>query len=70
MAHQRSKLCPSCHTVFRGRKDARTCSDRCRKRLQRATASLQKQLLEIQAEEGLQPRDFLLYQIATGKVTK
>jgi hypothetical protein len=36
MARQKTKLCPSCQQVFRGRKDAKTCSDRCRKRLQRA----------------------------------
>jgi uncharacterized paraquat-inducible protein A len=36
MARQKSKLCPSCHTIFRGRSNSVTCSDRCRKRLQRA----------------------------------
>lgn len=36
MAHRVRKLCPACQQLFVGRRDAKTCSDRCRKRLQRA----------------------------------
>jgi len=36
MARQKNKICPSCHLLFRGRSNAKTCSARCRKRMQRA----------------------------------
>lgn len=35
------RVCVSCKTKFEGRKDAKTCSVRCRKRLQRLNTSLQ-----------------------------
>jgi len=35
MARQKIKTCLACNRLFRGRVDAKTCSDRCRKRLQR-----------------------------------
>src|SRR5581483_8432232 len=38
MARQKNNICLSCSKTFRSRKGARTCSDRCRKRLQRANA--------------------------------
>ena len=37
MAKKVTKQCPSCRQLFVGRRDAKTCSERCRKRLQRAT---------------------------------
>jgi predicted nucleic acid-binding Zn ribbon protein len=36
MAHRVRKQCISCMQLFVGRRDAKTCSERCRKRLQRA----------------------------------
>ncbi len=36
MARNRRKICPGCSTVFRGSERAKTCSARCRKRVQRA----------------------------------
>lgn len=39
MAKRSRKLCPSCQQLFLGRRDAKTCSERCRKRLQRARVS-------------------------------
>src|SRR5579859_2215241 len=35
MARQKIKNCVSCNQPFRGRADKKTCSDRCRKRIQR-----------------------------------
>lgn len=35
---QITKHCISCNTKFQGRQDAKTCSDTCRKRLQRLKA--------------------------------
>jgi len=40
MPRQHSKLCPSCSTVFLGSSSAKTCSARCRKRLERARKAL------------------------------
>lgn len=40
MARQKTKLCPSCQRIFRARVDAVACSERCRKRLQRAKKTL------------------------------
>lgn len=39
MAKRFRKLCPSCQQLFLGRRDAKTCGERCRKRLQRARIS-------------------------------
>jgi len=39
MAKRFRKLCPSCQQLFLGRRDAKTCGERCRKRLQRARLS-------------------------------
>jgi len=39
MAKRFRKLCPSCQQLFLGRRDAKTCGERCRKRLQRARVS-------------------------------
>jgi hypothetical protein len=39
MAKRFRKVCPSCQQLFLGRRDARTCGERCRKRLQRARMS-------------------------------
>jgi hypothetical protein len=36
MARQRKKICLYCYKPFIGRADAKTCSDRCRKGIQRA----------------------------------
>jgi len=59
MARQKTKICLSCQRVFRGRADARTCSERCRKRLQRAKASVESEVEHIEhsakeAVEGLE----------------
>ncbi|MBI1952116.1 hypothetical protein HYS42_00135, partial [Candidatus Saccharibacteria bacterium] len=40
MARQKTKICLSCSQLFRGRSDAQTCSERCRKRLYRAKQAL------------------------------
>ena len=40
MARQKNNTCLSCNRIFRGRKGAKTCSDRCRKQLQRSRAKL------------------------------
>jgi hypothetical protein len=45
---QKSKICVSCSTAFIGRRDAKTCSDRCRKKLQRVKANLAKELASIE----------------------
>lgn len=37
---QKSRLCPGCQTVFRGKDTAKTCSARCRKRIERAKKAL------------------------------
>jgi hypothetical protein len=36
MARQKKKTCLYCYAPLSGRRDAKTCSARCRKRLQRA----------------------------------
>lgn len=36
MAKNRTKICIGCQHLFEARKDAKTCSARCRKRYQRA----------------------------------
>jgi hypothetical protein len=36
MARQKKKTCLYCYAPLGGRRDAKTCSARCRKRLQRA----------------------------------
>lgn len=66
MARQKTQLCPSCHTLFKGRVDARTCSARCRKRLQRATDSLHQKLLANRtvAEISAMPSKLLAYQFS------
>jgi hypothetical protein len=33
---KRTKICVGCQRLFEGRRDAKTCSPRCRKRFQRA----------------------------------
>ena len=45
MARRVRKLCPACQQLFIGRRDAKTCSERCRKRLQRARISAHKELM-------------------------
>lgn len=36
MSRNRTKICLGCQRIFDARKDAKTCSARCRKRYQRA----------------------------------
>jgi len=36
MSRNKTKLCLGCQRLFEGRRDAKTCSPRCRKRFQRA----------------------------------
>ncbi|HXY18115.1 MAG TPA: hypothetical protein VEH48_01685, partial [Candidatus Nitrosopolaris sp.] len=43
MARQVNKVCQSCQKVFKGRPNAKTCSDRCRKRLQRAKTAVENE---------------------------
>lgn len=45
MARRVRKVCPSCQQLFVGRRDAKTCSERCRKRLQRARLLLDKDVV-------------------------
>jgi predicted nucleic acid-binding Zn ribbon protein len=44
MARQKKKTCLYCFAPLSGRRDAKTCSDRCRKRLQRTRLLLEKDL--------------------------
>jgi hypothetical protein len=44
MARQKKKTCLYCYAPLSGRRDAKTCSDRCRKRLQRARLLLERDL--------------------------
>lgn len=44
MARQKTKNCLYCYSPFRGRRDAKTCSNRCRKGLQRARVLLERDL--------------------------
>ena len=44
MARQKKKTCLYCYAPLSGRRDAKTCSARCRKRLQRARLLLEKDL--------------------------
>jgi hypothetical protein len=44
MARQKKKTCLYCYEPLNGRRDAKTCSARCRKRLQRARLLLEKDL--------------------------
>src|SRR5665811_38094 len=56
MAHQKTKICISCHQLFRGRRDAKTCSERCRKRAQRVKTLLvrETELAKESAEKALE----------------
>ncbi len=55
MARQKSKLCPGCNTLFKGKDSAKTCSARCRKRIERAKKALTREahLLAQSAESAL-----------------
>ena len=44
------KVCQGCNSQFEGRRDAKTCSARCRKRLHRAAKALKDELGKISAE--------------------
>ena len=44
MARPKNKLCPGCNTVFRAKSDAKTCSPKCRKRLERARKALENEV--------------------------
>jgi hypothetical protein len=44
MARQKKKTCLYCYAPLSGRRDAKTCSARCRKRLQRARLLLEHDL--------------------------
>jgi hypothetical protein len=44
MARQKKKTCLYCYAPLSGRRDAKTCSARCRKRLQRARLLLEQDL--------------------------
>jgi len=46
MARQKKRTCLYCYAQLTGRRDAKTCSDRCRKRLQRARLLLEQNLSE------------------------
>lgn len=71
------KVCSGCQTKFDGRKDAKTCSARCRKRLQRLNNSLKNVTQEVngtvrKAEQKLEDtlvdlkQDLLIPQEQTG----
>jgi hypothetical protein len=45
MARQKKKTCLYCYAPLCGRRDAKTCSPRCRKRLQRARLLLERDLV-------------------------
>jgi hypothetical protein len=42
MSRQKKKTCLYCYAPLSGRRDAKTCSARCRKRLQRARILLER----------------------------
>jgi len=49
MSRQKQKLCLGCQRIFIARRDAKTCSAKCRKRYQRARSSfLQDQPLVLE----------------------
>lgn len=64
MAHKVRKQCISCQHLFVGRRDAKTCSERCRKRLQRARALYQRPL---GAGYGLTPGEASLMKTVRAK---
>ncbi len=45
MARQKKKYCICCYVVLSGRRDAKTCSVRCRKRAQRARLLFESSIL-------------------------
>ena len=50
MARQETKICLSCRKLFRGRVDAKTCSEVCRKRLQRTRSLVERVEHEVEHE--------------------
>jgi len=51
MARQKTKNCIVCRQPFSGRPNAKTCSARCRKRLQRAKSLLSREIHEAETAE-------------------
>jgi hypothetical protein len=56
MARQKKKTCLYCYAPLGGRRDAKTCSPRCRKRLQRARSLLEQDLEQKIGPERLRGR--------------
>jgi hypothetical protein len=46
MLRHKKKTCLYCYAPLSGRRDAKTCSDRCRKRLQRVRMLLEQDIQE------------------------
>jgi hypothetical protein len=72
MAKSKIKTCEVCLNLFRGRADARTCSVRCRKRLQRQAEALtreaEKVVVRVESAAkamGSELEDFVLPAYAT-----
>src|SRR5581483_3326750 len=60
MARKKTNYCAICQQAFRGRADKKTCSERCRKRLQRA-----KSVIEQDVKEAKQAVEKSLHKIET-----
>ena len=52
MARQRTKICLYCYKPFKARRDAKTCSDRCRKSFQRARDLYRQETQATEQESG------------------
>jgi len=50
MARQKAKICLYCYKPFKARRDAKTCSDRCRKSFQRARDLYRQETQTIEQE--------------------
>src|SRR3989344_4058960 len=71
-----TKTCQACNTVFEGRRHAKTCSDKCRKRMQRLAQAAAQELerVEVRAENTVRDvarevrRDVQTIETSLGKV--
>jgi hypothetical protein len=50
MPRQKRKICLYCYKPFKARRDAKTCSDRCRKSFQRARDLYHRETQRIEQE--------------------
>lgn len=59
MSHRRKKICLFCYTPFEGRRDAKTCSDRCRKGLQRSKVMYEEAARVAEQQNGYMGRHYM-----------